>query len=202
MADTSLRSLTLDQFLEALASKTPTPGGGAAAGLVGSTAAALAGMVVAYSVGKKNLAEHEPALRDAAERLARARVLMLDLADEDAAAYGTVNELSKLPEGDPRREGLAAAQRASVQVPMVMLAACADVLRLMESLAPITNRHLRSDLGIAGVLAESAARSALWNVRVNVQALSAGEGLEAFAEAERLVEDCAARAARLDQACR
>ncbi len=201
MAPETFRTLTVDGFLDALAAKTAAPGGGAAAGMVGATACALASMVVEFSIGKKNLAEHQPALVDAQGRLARARRLMLDLADEDAAAYGAVNELSRLPEGDPRRAALPAAQRASVQVPMTMLAACTDVLRLMETLAPIANRFLRSDLAAAAVMAAGAARSALWNVRVNVQSLSAGEGMQALAEGERLAGDCAARAARVEAGC-
>jgi len=198
----SFRSLTVDGFLESLAAKSPTPGGGAAAGMVGATACALAGMVVAYSIGKKNLAEHQPVLLDAEQRLARARRLMLDLADEDAAAYGAVNELSRLPENDPKRAALPAAQCASVQVPLAVLAACADVLRLMETLAPITNRHLRSDLGIAAVLCNGAARASVWNVRVNIVGLPSRDGPGGtLGEAERLLSDCAARAARVEAAC-
>lgn len=202
MPPESFRSLTVDGFLDSLAAKAPTPGGGAASGMVGATACALAGMVVAYSIGKKSLSEHEPVLRDAQSRLARARRLMLDLADEDAAAYGAVNELSRLPEGDPRRGALAAARCASVQVPLAVLAACADVLRLLESLAPITNRHLRSDLGIAAVLAEGAARASLWNVRVNITDVPSPDGSAGtLEEAEKLLAACAARAACIETAC-
>jgi len=198
----SFRTQPVEAFLASLAEKTPTPGGGAGAGIVGTTACALAGMVVAYSIGKKNLAEHEPALLDAQSRLARARTLMLDLSDEDAAAYGAVNELSRLPEDDPRRAGLPGARCASVQVPLAVLAACADVLRLLESLAPITNRHLRSDLAIAAVLAAASARAAVWNVRVNIEGLRSPDGpAPTLAEAERLLQDCRDRAERVEAAC-
>jgi formiminotetrahydrofolate cyclodeaminase len=172
MNDEPLASLQFDTLLESLAAKTPTPGGGAAASAAAALGAALAGMVVSFSLGKKNLAAHEPALQDAARRLSTARTLFLKLADEDAAAYGAVNELSKLPETDPRRATeLPGAVLASVQVPLAVMAACADLLRLMEQLAPITNRHLRSDLAIAAVLAESASRSSQWNVLVNLSSL-------------------------------
>src|SRR3954462_11770964 len=111
-------STTLHEFLTQTAAKTPTPGGGAVASAVGALSAALAQMVVSYSLGKKNLADHQPRLNDAAHILERARGLLMELAEEDAAAYGLVNELQKLPETDPRRAQLPAANAASVQVPL------------------------------------------------------------------------------------
>src|SRR5262245_5876212 len=87
-----LASYTIADFLEALAARTPTPGGGAVASAVGATAAALARMVVAYSLGKKSLAAHQPALEIAARELDVARALLLRLADEDAAAYALLSE--------------------------------------------------------------------------------------------------------------
>lgn len=161
--------MSFSELLEAIAAKTPTPGGGAVASATGALSASLAQMVVSYSIGKKSLSQHEPYLRGAAMRLERARELLLGLAEEDAAAYGVVNELSRLPEDDPRRtKDLPEAIEASVQVPMSTVAACVDLLRQYRDLAPITNKQLRSDLAIAAVLADSAARSSRWNVVVNV----------------------------------
>jgi formiminotetrahydrofolate cyclodeaminase len=123
MGHTSFADLTLTQFIDAVGAKVPAPGGGAVASTVGAIAAALGRMVVSYSIGKKNLAEHQPLLVDADARLLRAAKVLMLLADEDAAAYSAVNELSKLPEGDPRRVELAAAQAASTQVPLSVAAA-------------------------------------------------------------------------------
>jgi formiminotetrahydrofolate cyclodeaminase len=188
----ALASSTLSALLASLAAKSPTPGGGASAAVAGALAAAQAQMVVAYSLGKKSLAAHQEANQRAEHVLENARGLLLRLADEDAAAYGMVNELGKLPESDPRRGELGAAQAASIQVPLSVAAACVDILRLMEKLAATTNRQLRSDLAIAAVFADAAARASRWNVAVNVPgpdhpAIVAAQGLAA--EASRL---CAA----------
>jgi len=162
-------SLSVQGFLNELGAKTPAPGGGAAACMTGATAAALAHMVVEYSLGKKNLAEHQAELAHASATLARARKVMLQLADEDAAAYALVNELRKLPETDARRIAeFPDAAGAAIAAPRATLALCIDLLRLIESLCGRTNRHLRSDLAIAAVLGEAAARSAWWNVSVNL----------------------------------
>lgn len=195
--------LTISGFLDQLSAKTPAPGGGAAACMAGATAAALAHMVVAYSLGKKNLAEHEPHLQQSAPALARARQMMLRLADEDAAAYALVNELQKLPETDPRRLAeFPAAAEAAVAVPRAALALCIDMLRLIHSLAGRSNRYLRSDLAIAAVLAESAARSAWWNVSINLPLLDDDAERERIAaEGDRACSTATEIRAAVEKAC-
>lgn len=198
-----LTDLPFGTLLESIAAKSPTPGGGAVASAVGALAAALAGMVVSYSVGKKSLAVHQPALLGAARRLLNARVILLRLAEEDAHAYGAVNELSKLPEPDPRRASeLPAALRAAVDVPLATIAACVDLVRLMESLTTVTNRQLRSDLAIAAVLTEAAARSSGWNVAVNAGSLPAeADRARAIEDSGRMVAECVRRAAAVEAGC-
>jgi len=171
---TPLPSLTLGGLLAAIAAKTPAPGGGAVASITG----ALAQMVLSYSLGKKSLAPHEAELAQAMHVLGNARGLLLGLADEDAAAYGAVNELGRLPETDPRRIAeYPLAVEASVQVPLATAAACVDLLRLFARLAGITNRQLRSDLAIAAILCDAAVRASRWNVLVNAGSLPpAGQG--------------------------
>lgn len=198
-----LSSIPLGKLLESTAAKVPSPGGGAVASITAALAAALAQMVVAYSVGKKSLAAHQADLESAIKSLTNARAILLELAEEDAEAYGSVNELSRLPEGDARRQReLPAAIRACIQVPMATIAACTDLLMLCDTLAPMTNRMLHSDLAIAAILAEAAAKASLWNVRVNAALLHEpgartallDQGASGVAEAARLRE-------RVEMAC-
>lgn len=192
----------MGEFLASIAAKSPTPGGGAVASTAGALSAALAHMVVSYSLGKKNLAPHQPQLEAAANALARARRLLLQLADEDAAAYGLVNELSRLPHDDPRRASeLAPACQAAVQVPMAVIATCVDLLRLFGQLAPITNKHLASDLGIAGELAKSTVDASIWNVEINVGTLPPQDRDRALEQADALRAKATSLSARLADAC-
>ncbi len=197
---TSFAQLTLSDFLAQTAAKTPAPGGGAVAAAIGALAAALAQMVVAYSLGKKNLAEHQPHLESAAARLEKARFLLLTMADEDAAAYGLVNELSRLPEGDPRRVRLAEAQEVSVQIPLAAAAVGLDLLRLFDQLSTRSNRHLRSDLAIAAIAAEACVRASACNVRINLAALPIDQAAPAAAEVVRMVTESLALCASVERA--
>lgn len=159
-------------LLASLASKTPAPGGGAAAGLLGATAAALAGMVVAYSIGKKAHEADRSLLEDAAARLEAIRARFLELADEDAEAYAALNALQKRPSDDPVRiEREPEALRRAIGAPESARALAMDLLALTETLVGRTNRWLASDLAIAAVAGEGAAVAAGWNVRINAPGL-------------------------------
>jgi formiminotetrahydrofolate cyclodeaminase len=167
-----LEEQTVRDALASIAAKQPTPGGGAVASLVAALGAALGEMVVNYSAGKKSLLEHEALHQDALAQLEHLRTLALSLAEEDERAYGRLNELWKLDADDPRRVAeFPAAVEAAIDVPNRALDACLGMLDLLERLPGRTNRMLASDLAIAAVLAEAGARSAAWNVRINLPLL-------------------------------
>ena len=199
----TIRTQPIDSFLTGLAAKQPTPGGGAVAGLCGAVAAALAGMVVSYSLGRKSLADHQPMLTGASHRLERARAIFLQLADEDALAYAALNELTRLPETDPRRASdLPEATRAAINVPLAVAAASADLARLLATLCGTTNPHLRSDLAIAAVLTEATARAARWNVIVNLPGVTDEPERAALqAQADHLVSDTSRLSADIERRC-
>jgi formiminotetrahydrofolate cyclodeaminase len=193
----------LADLLASLASKTPAPGGGAAAGLLGATGAALAGMVVAYSIGKKAHEGDRAALEDATQRLGAMRDAFLALADEDAQAYASLNALQKKPADDPVRiEQEPGALRRAIDAPESARRLAMDLLTLVESLEGRTNKWLASDLAIAAVAAEAAAVAAGWNVRINAPGLPGAEGA-AFLDRVRAGDaEAGAIRARVETACR
>jgi formiminotetrahydrofolate cyclodeaminase len=97
---------------------------------------------------------------------------------------------------------LAAAVQAAIQVPLTCIAAADDLLRRCEALAPVSNPHLHSDLAIAAILAESAARGSVWMVRVNSSMLhDHARRVQLMEEAKRMCEDCARRREAVEKAC-
>ncbi len=191
----ALAALPLGELLARLASKKPVPGGGAVAPVVAAFSAGLAEMVVAYSIGKRALAEHEDELREASARLERARVALLDLADADAGAYAALNAAFKLDKADEQRtEKIAAGARAAVIPPQATMAMGIDLLRLYERLAEISNRQLASDLRIAAILGEAAVRASVENILVNLPLLGdAKRAGELRGECERSMEEAGQR---------
>jgi formiminotetrahydrofolate cyclodeaminase len=205
----NLPQIPFGQLLEQIGARTPIPGGGVVACSAAAMAASLALMVVAYSLGKKHLINHQDALEGASRRLQNARRLFLQLAEEDAQAYAMVNELGRLPETDERRSrqvggvsAYEAAVRACIQIPQATMAGCCDLLRLCEELAPITNRHLHSDLAIAAIQADSAARASIWNIRVNAALLPDHPGrFDMVEQARATADECSRRRETIERAC-
>lgn len=198
----TIADLPFASMLESVAARTPAPGGGAVAHATGGLASALAQMVVNYSIGKKSLAEQQGELRAALERLHAARSEMLAMAEEDAAAYRSLNELLRLDATDPRRiADLPRAIERCVEIPRRGAEKALEMLRLFESLAPITNRMLRSDLGIAAVLGEATVRACVWNVRINALELDAGQRREIDERCGQMLAEAARRAAAVERAC-
>lgn len=169
-------SLTLQAFLDKLASSAPIPGGGSAAAIAAGLAAGLVAMVAGLSGDRPAYAPFAATHVRAggAGRALAARLLVL--ADEDAAAYGAFAAAMKLPRGtDDERAARSAAIRAAAvtaaEVPLRTLEACRDLVVASEALAGRSNRNAASDLVVASRLAEAAAHGAAENVMVNLPAL-------------------------------
>ena len=199
---TPIGQLSIHQFLEQLGAKQPTPGGGAAASVAGAVGAALGQMVLAYSLGKKNLAQHQELLEGAMTALTRAREMFLILAQEDAAAYAVLNELMRLPAEDARRKSeWDAAVAASIRPPMASLALSSETARVLMSLCGTSNTQLKSDLAIAGILVEAAAAAAKWNVVINAPLLPESDREKTLADAARMHDSCVQARAHIEKAC-
>lgn len=165
----TLANQSIAQFLAGLASSAPTPGGGAAAALVGAVAAALGGKACALTLGKARFADVEPRVREIAASLARANEAFTRLMDEDAAAYADLSAAYKLDKSDPQRPArVTGAAALAATVPLETLALARRVREELRGLHLLANPQLASDVECGVFLAEAAMRAAEINVRVNL----------------------------------
>lgn len=170
------RDMTVDQFIAVLASGEPTPGGGAAAAVAGSLGGALVAMVASLSAGRPKYAEHEALLQEAKAAGEELADRLLNLADEDAAAFDGFGVAMKMPRDTDeqkavRTKALQAAARAATDAPFKTVQACLEVAAMAEAMAGRSNKNASSDLEVAGLMAVAAARAAAANVFVNLPAM-------------------------------
>jgi len=159
---------SIEDYIRQAAAKQPTPGGGSVSALVGALSAAMAEMAVNYSLGKKDLAAHQPELETALAELTRARELMLVLMVEDQAAYEAMTAAKKA-RNDP---DYAAALQIGLSVPRALAAAALAVLERCVRLQDKVNKYLLSDLLVSADLAMATVRCALHNVKINLPELT------------------------------
>ena len=203
-SDMTIGELTVAQLLDAIASKQPTPGGGAVAAVTVATAAALGEMVVRYRIGKKAAEPHKALHADVTEVLGGLRSASLSLAETDAAAFRRLSALWKLDPDDPARQGgWVDAVAGAIDAPLQVMTAGLTVLDALDRVRGTVGTMLRSDLAIAAVLAQAGSEAAAWNVRINLPLL--GEGAQA-ADLQQQTASAVARARSLreqvEQSCR
>ncbi|NQU74999.1 MAG: cyclodeaminase/cyclohydrolase family protein [Planctomycetes bacterium] len=162
----NLTAQSVAEFISATAARTPTPGGGSVAGVVGALGTGLGEMALAFTRGKKKFAEHEAAYEIMANRLEKARQMFMCLVAEDMAAYALYQEASRYEGPDKaRKEQLALA--AAINVPREMAKVALVVLDELASLLDRCNRYLLTDLAGGAVLLEAVVKLCDYNVRIN-----------------------------------
>lgn len=174
----------LGHFLEALASEQPVPGGGAAAAVSAALAASLTAMVVRLSLDRPKYADFAELHRDALDASDATRLRFLQLAEEDAAAYAAYRAARSRPreteaEQEAREAATRAAARVATKVPLEVVRTCQAQVEIVDRCAGRTNLNVASDLEVAALLLDSAARAAAANVRVNLPSI----GDEGYASA-------------------
>lgn len=184
---TDFSKLSLEQFLAALASDAPTPGGGTAAAVTGAMGAALAEMVAQLTLSKEKYASAHEAVRPIAEAGQLARAEFLSLAREDSEAYDRVVAARRLPknteaEKSARVRQIAVASRNATEVPMRTAQAAIRLLAALPELAEKGNPNAVSDVGAGALLLDACVEGALLNVGIN---LSGIEDVTFVAEMQR-----------------
>lgn len=171
-----IKNKSIQDFIDGLASKAPTPGGGSAAAVMGAQSAALISMVCNLTIGKPKYAEVEvemQALLKQSEAL-RARMIAMIQADIEVfnqlmACYG----LPKETESDQTERSLRiqAVLKEATEVPLECARACAEAIKMSRLAAEKGSIGVISDAGVAVMAAFAGLKSAALNVYINTGSL-------------------------------
>ena len=159
-------------FIAALASNAPAPGGGGAAALVGAVGAALGNMVGALTVGKKKYADVEAEIAALMAKCDDLQTALLDQVRADAEGFEPLARAYGIPKDDPNRaEALEAATLAACEAPMRIMALSCEAIEAIAVFAGKGSRLAVSDAGCAAACCKAALESASLNVFINTKAL-------------------------------
>lgn len=168
-----IKDMPIQQFLDELAGKTSTPGGGGAAAVSGAMGAALISMVANFTIGKKG---YEAVDEDAKAILAKSEELRAKLTDaikDDVDVFNRVMSSYRMPkESDEEKAARSAeiqsALKEATDVPLECARLCREVVNLSQPIADIGNKNVISDAGVAVMAGYAGLRSAALNVYINI----------------------------------
>lgn len=168
--------LSVSDFIDAVASINPTPGGGTVSAYSGALAAALVVMVCNLTKDKKG---YEAQRERVVQILAEANSLILrlkELGNRDSESFSKVTVALSLPkitdeEKMKRSDALQSALKESTAIPAETARASYRVLALAKELVKIGNKSAKSDAETAATLSEASIRGAWKNVTINLASI-------------------------------
>ena len=186
--------MTVRDFQTALASSSPTPGGGTAAAIALGQASALTVMVCDLTIGKDKWQDGWQVAEEAMVLSVKIMRRSGELADEDSDAFDEVMASFKLPKGSDeevsnRRNAIRSATLKATEKPYETAELALELLKILPELASKGNSNAVSDVGVAGLLASAACKGALFNVDINLGSLPEDYGSEIRINAPHIKEE-------------
>lgn len=160
-----LEAETTDGFLEALASRAATPGGGSASAYAGAIGSALNAMV-----GRLNDKKAAPGPLHHTIEPAEALMSRLNrLVREDADSFNALMAAWKLPDDDPQKSAKKqTAQVGATQTPLETMRKALEVMVMAKEGIEKSKPACLSDAGVAAFMAHAALEGARLNVMINL----------------------------------
>ncbi len=168
-----IKDMTIDMYMELLASDEPTIGGGTASALSCAMGASLVMMVANLSIGRKKYAQYEPVFMEVLQKMREVKTLLLDKADEDKASFEAVMQAFRLPKSTDEEVASRnrAIEEATKQATLVPLSVAMWAIEVTKSAIPLIehgNVNARSDGLVGAQLASAGFNGAIYNVRINL----------------------------------
>ncbi len=169
---TEIKNKSIQNFLNELASKSATPGGGSVSALLGAQSAALTSMVCNLTIGKPKYSEVEIEMQAVLLKSENLREILtglikadIDVFDQLMLAYGLPKDTDD--EKELRAEVIQRVLKAATEVPLDCARACAEAIELSRCAANIGNLGAISDAGAAVMVGYSGLKIAALNVYIN-----------------------------------
>ncbi|MGN0193830.1 MAG: cyclodeaminase/cyclohydrolase family protein [Pseudoramibacter sp.] len=182
-----MMSQSCEAFIDVLASKSPTPGGGGAAAMAGALGSALGMMYLNLSVGKPKYQAYEAEFQAKLKDLDAIKAQLLSCVDEDAEAFDPLAKAYRMPrETESERAAyervLEAALYKACSVPEKIMNLCSEAMDVIEYVAEKGSVLAKSDAAAAMILCIAAMNAAHLNILINTASMKNRK------EAEKITE--------------
>ncbi len=173
----NLVSLTLSEFADLLSTDEPAPGGGSVAALCNAISGSLTAMVSNLTFGKKKYKEHWEETKNLAIKGQEVKLKSLHAIDKDTDSFYAMMDAARLPkkteeEKTIRDKAIQKATKQAIMVPLETLELSSEAVSLAKRIAQIGNTNAVSDAGVGAITAYAAARSAYYNVVINMSGIT------------------------------
>lgn len=173
-ANKPLVNMSLDTFADTTASESPAPGGGSIAAYVGALGAALGAMVGNLSSHKRGWDDKVESYGALAEKAQQVKKDLLDLVDEDTAAFNGLMDAFRLKksteeETKTRKIAIETATKNATEIPFTVMQKTLKVMDTLKTLAETGLKSSISDVGVAALCARTAIMGAFLNVKINAK---------------------------------
>jgi len=167
-----IKDKSIDIFLEELASKAATPGGGSVAAMMGAQSAALTSMVCRLTIGKVdyiNVETDMKALLTKSEKLHKKLTAMIQA---DVDVFNRIMDCYRLPkltneEKETRCANIQQVLKEATIIPLDCVRACMEAIELARIAADKGSLTVVSDAGVAVMSAYAGIKSSALNVYIN-----------------------------------
>ena len=157
-------NITLNEYLDKLAAKSPVPGGGSAAALTGALGVSLLSMAGRYIMRHKSVRISRRRISNILKFTESSRVTLRKLMIEDELAYSRIAKMIK----KPGIKDITKRYKNAAEVPLRVCMVLEEGLKVCEELCKYCRAPLISDLAEAAVLLEAGFMSAKFNVDINL----------------------------------
>jgi len=168
-----LADMYLREFLDRTSSREAVPGGGSVAALSSALASALTSMVANLTIDKKEYLDVSEEMLEISNEMKVRKCEFIQLIDKDANSFSTVIEAYKLPKNSEksksiRHEAIQDSMKYAAKVPLGIAIDTSKIFGMIKTVVEKGNKNAITDALIAAMMARTAIKSALYNVRINL----------------------------------
>lgn len=167
-----LVDMTLTAFANETASESPAPGGGSISAYMGALGASLGAMVANLSAHKRGWDDQIEFFSEQAEIGQRIKDRLLELVDEDTAAFNKIIEASRLPKGSEeeaviRNKAMIAATKNAIETPLEVMRISNEAYPFLKAMVQKGNPNSVTDAAVGALACKAAIHGAYLNAKIN-----------------------------------